>query len=142
MSSDDEIGLTLVQTLSQDDGFARRCIILANADAATIASSILEWSRPLILVDAADMSLEPGECRFFADSEASVIIKTSSASTHGLGLAEGLALARALGFDQPVYILGIQPFDLSPRQGLTSEMSARFSALLSALKNNCFQLLQ
>jgi hydrogenase maturation protease len=140
LSSDDEIGLALVQALSQDAGFAGRCVILESADAATVASMIIEWRRPLILVDAADMNLDPGECRFFADSEASVVIKTSSASTHGLGLAEGLALARALGFDQPVFILGIQPYDLSPRRGLTSEMSARFSALLATLKNACSQL--
>jgi hydrogenase maturation protease len=140
LSSDDEIGLTLVQALSQDAGFAGRCVILESADAATVASLIIEWRKPLILVDAADMNLDPGGYRFFADSEASVILKTSSASTHGLGLAEGLALARALGFDQPVYIFGVQPYDLSPRQGLTSEMSVRFTALLAALKNACSQL--
>jgi hydrogenase maturation protease len=142
LSSDDGIGLALVRSLSQDAEFAGRCVLLDDADAATIASSILEWRRPLILVDAADMNLDPGEHRFFADRDASVILKNSSVSTHGLGLAEGLALARTLGFDQPVYIFGIQPFDLSPRQGLTSEMSARFPALLSALKNACFQLFQ
>jgi hydrogenase maturation protease len=142
LSSDDEIGLALVQSLSQDAGFAGRCVLLANADAATVASSIIEWRRPLILVDAADMNLSPGECRFFADSDASVILKTSSVSTHGMGLAEGLALARTLGFDRPVFIFGVQPFDLSPRQGLTSEMSIRFPALLIALIKACAQSLQ
>ena len=140
ISSDDEIGLALVRSLSQDSGFAKRCVLLESADAATVASSVIEWGRPLILVDAADMDLAPGEYRLFADGDASVILKTSSVSTHGMGLAEGLALARALGFDHPVYIFGIQPFNLSPRQGLSSEMSAQFPALLSALKKACLHL--
>jgi hydrogenase maturation protease len=142
LSSDDEIGLALVDSLSQDAGFAGRCVLLPSADAATVASSIMEWQRPLILVDAADLNLSPGECRFFADRDASVILKTSSVSTHGMGLAEGLALARTLGFDQPAYIFGVQPFDLSPRQGLTAEMLIRFPALLIALKKACTQSLQ
>jgi hydrogenase maturation protease len=142
LSRDDEIGLALVQSLSQDADFTGRCVLLESSDAATVAASILEWRRPLVLVDAADMKLNPGEHRFFSDRDAAVILKNSSVSTHGLGLAEGLALARTLGFDHPVYIFGIQPFDLSPRQGLTSEMSARFPALLFALKKVCSQLLQ
>jgi hydrogenase maturation protease len=142
LSGDDEIGLALVQSLSQEAEFAGRCIIMESADAATVASSLIEWCRPLILVDAADMNLPPGEFRFFVDRDASLILKNSSVSTHGLGLAEGLALARTLGFDRPVYIFGVQPFDLSPRQGLTPEMSARFCALLVALKNACSLPLQ
>lgn len=139
LSGDDEIGLSLVRSLSREAEFSDCCLVLESVDAATVASLIFEWRRPLILVDAADMNLHPGEFRFFPDCEASVILKTSSVSTHGMGLAEGLALARALGFDQPVYIFGIQPYDLSPRQGLTPEMSARFPALLDALKNACSQ---
>jgi hypothetical protein len=64
-------------------------------------------------------------------------LKTSSVSTHGLGLAEGLELARTLGFNQPASIFGIQPFDLSPGQGLTPEMTSRFPLLLAALRETC-----
>jgi hydrogenase maturation protease len=134
LNSDDEIGLALVRDLSREAGWGARCELWEGADAATIASSLIDWRRPVILVDAADMDLAPGECRFFADRDASVIMKSSLVSTHGLGLAEGLQLARTLGFDQSACIFGIQPFDLSPRQGLTPEMKARFPALLSALK--------
>jgi hydrogenase maturation protease len=140
LSSDDEIGLALVSTLSREKGFEKRCLLLESSDAATVAASLIEWNRSIILVDAADMGIHPGEYRFFADSDASVILKTSSVSTHGLGLAEGLELARVLGFDQSVHIFGIQPFDISPRQGLTPEMSARFPLLLDALRNACIQL--
>ena len=135
--SDDEIGLALVRTLSRETEYAARCTLLECADAAMVASSLLEWQRPVVLVDAADMGLAPGEYRFFPDSNAAMALKTSSVSTHGLGLAEGLELARTLGCNQPIRIFGIQPFDLSPKQGLTPEMSALFPSLLTALKNAC-----
>lgn len=141
LNSDDAIGLALVQALSEDAALPLQCVLLESADAATVASALLEWRRRILLVDAADMALDPGEYRFFADRAAALILKDSSASTHGLGLAEGLELARALGLDQPVHIFGIQPFDLSPRQALTPEMAGRFHALLAALKEACLQRL-
>lgn len=135
--SDDEIGLELVRILSGERKYAGRCRLLESADAAMIASSLLEWRCPAILVDAADMELTPGESRFFTDSDASLFLKTSSVSSHGLGIAEGLALARTLGYDQPVGIFGVQPFDLSPKQGLTPQMMERFPSLLAELKSAC-----
>jgi hydrogenase maturation protease len=137
LGSDDAIGLALVEALSRDAELAASCLLLENADAALIAASLLEWGRNVFLVDAADMDLAPGEYRVFSDRDVCMILKTSSVSTHGLGLAEGLELARTLGFDRSVCILGIQPFDLSPRQGLTPEMIARFPSLLSALRAAC-----
>jgi len=138
--SDDEVGLALVRALSREARYNGRCRILEYPDAATVASSLLEWQQPVILVDAADMDLSAGEHRFFADTDASMILKDSSVSTHGLGLAEGLELARTLGFDRPIRIFGVQPFDLSPKQGLTREMSERFPSLLDALKTACSRL--
>jgi hydrogenase maturation protease len=139
LSSDDEIGLALVQSLSQEITLAKHCVLLESADAATVASSLIEWQQPVILVDAADMGIDPGEYRCFADRDASVIMKSSSVSTHGLGLAEGLEIARVLGFDRQACIFGVQPFDLSPRKGMTPEMTARFPSLLKALKNAWMQ---
>ncbi|HTY61168.1 MAG TPA: hydrogenase maturation protease [Acidobacteriota bacterium] len=137
LGHDDAIGLVLVDSLAGEAAFGGCCVLLESADAATVASSLLEWRRPVVLVDAADMNLAPGEYRFFSDKDASVILKTSSVSTHGLGLAEGLELARALGFDQTACVFGVQPFDLSPGQGLTPEMSSRVPLLLAALREAC-----
>jgi hydrogenase maturation protease len=140
--SDDEIGLALVRALSRDADYTNCCILMEYADAAMVASSLMEWHRPVLWVDAADMGLGPGEYRLFSDKEAAMTLKTSSVSTHGLGLAEGLELARTLGYKHPLRIFGVQPFDLSPKQGLTREMSKLFPSLLAALRNSCSRLRQ
>lgn len=138
--SDDEIGLALVRALSREEVYNRHCRLLEGADAAAVASSLLEWQQPVILVDAADMGLVTGAYRFFPDRIATMTLKNSSVSTHGLGLAEGLELARTLGFDHPIHIFGVQPFDLSPKQGLSREMLKLFPFLLDSLKNACSRL--
>jgi hydrogenase maturation protease len=138
--SDDEIGLALVRALGRSEAYAPRCLLLEYADAALVASSLLQWQKPAVLIDAADMGLAPGSYRFFADHRASITLKDSSVSTHGLGLAEGLELARTLGYDFPIRIFGIQPFDLSPKQGLTREMTELFPELLRALEDACSRL--
>ena len=139
-NGDDEIGLALVRALSQDAAWAARCVLWEGTDAAAVTSSLLESGRPILFVDAADMNLVPGEHRAFRDLDASLILKDSSVSIHGFGMAEGLQLARILGFDQPVRIFAVQPFDLCPRLGLTPEMAARFPSLLSSLRAVCSQL--
>lgn len=137
LGRDDAIGLALVGELAMEAAFAPRCLLLESADAATVAASLLDWQCPVILVDAANMGLAPGECRFFSDSDASIILEDSSVSTHGLGLAEGLELARTLGFDQSACIFGVQPFDLSPGQALSPEMTGRFPLLIAELRKVC-----
>jgi hydrogenase maturation protease len=139
-AGDDEIGLALVRALSRDPERAARCRLLECADAAMVATALLEWRQPVLLVDAADMGLAPGSYRLFPESHASLALKTSSVSTHGLSLADGLELARILGFDLPVHIFGVQPFDVSPRRGMTPELTALFPRLLEALKDACVRL--
>ena len=138
LGRDDAIGLALVQALSAEAALEGRCVLLESADAATVASFLLDGLRPVVLVDAADMGLPAGEFRFFPDTDVSLILKTSSVSTHGLGLAEGLALDRTLGYGAEVRIFGVQPFDVSPGRGLTPQMTERFPALLDALRKNCW----
>jgi hydrogenase maturation protease len=134
LGRDDEVGLALVEALARDPNLETRCELLEGADAAVVAAFLIERRAPVILVDAAEMGIPPGEHRLFAEHEAEMVLKSGAVSTHGLGLAEGLALARALGSDQPVQIFGVQPFDLSPGSGLTPEMGAMLPKLLAALR--------
>jgi hydrogenase maturation protease len=135
MGRDDGIGLSLVSDLAADDeALGERCVLLEGADMATLALFLMEQASPVILVDAADMGMAPGAYRLFDEQEARLILRSDSVSTHGFGLAEGLGIARALGFEAPVRIFGAQPFDLSFEPGLTDEMAAQYPELLSALR--------
>ena len=97
LSRDDEIGLALVGALSREPTWTVWCVLLDSADIATVASSLLEWDKSVVLVDAANMGLAPGEFRFFPERDAALFMKDDSVSTHGFGLAGRLAAGEKPG---------------------------------------------
>ncbi|MBF0176692.1 MAG: hydrogenase maturation protease [Magnetococcales bacterium] len=138
---DDAVGLLLVETLSASATRHVRTQVWENADALTLVHDLLELTGPVLVVDCADMGLKGGEWRFLTWQEGRCRYHRSSVSTHGLGMAEALAMARDLGFTHPIHLFGVQPFDLSPFQGLTTEMQGFFSAALQALEATICRLL-
>lgn len=135
-SRDDEIGLRLVEAIAgRGSTSAVECCLWEDADALTLANELLELDRDVVIVDCADMGLASGSWRLFADEAARLRICNDPLSTHGLGLAEALSLARSLGCTNSIRIFGVQPFDLSPVPGLSAQMLAVFPDLLAALEN-------
>jgi hydrogenase maturation protease len=138
---DDAIGLVLVEGLSASpgaDGLATR--LWEDADALTLAGNLLEMDGPVLIVDCADMGLPGGSWRLFAGDSSRWKWHSASVSTHGLGMAEALFIAGGLGFSHPVYVFGVQPFDLSPIPEMTTEMQSLSSEILAALKSEAVRL--
>lgn len=134
-SGDDAIGLCLVEAMAgQAAGSDLECLLWEDADALTLANELLAIERDIIIVDCADLGLAGGSWRFFPLESARLLVRWDALSTHGLGPAEALTLARALGFARGAWIFGVQPFDLSPSPGLSPRMRSSFAALLGALR--------
>ena len=132
VAADDAIGLELAAAARGRPGVA--VLLWEDRDALDLTGALLELDGPVLLLDCADMGLPPGSHRAFAASEARLVPHAAGASTHGFGVADALALAEALGFDAPVRILGVQPFDLRPGvTALSAPLQARWPALLAAL---------
>jgi len=141
-SSDDAIGLWLVDKLVELPVDVRR-EQWEDADALSLAHRLLENPGPLLIIDCAEMGLVGGEWRCFptnATSNIKLSPNSRSISTHGLGLAEALAIAHQLGSTTTVSIFAIQPFELGlrPPSGntLSEAMQARLPQLLKALRKN------
>jgi hydrogenase maturation protease len=79
--------------------------------------------RTLLIVDAAEMRLPPGECRKLSLGELDAVAETS----HGIPLSLLLAPFENL---MDISILGIQPASLEPGLSLSvpAERAARFAA--------------
>jgi len=143
LSRDDAIGLRLLEAYGRQPppaGVVTR--VWADADALTLADNLLESDRPLLLVDCAAMGLEPGHWRLMRTGEITLACHGDALSTHGLGVAEALAIASELGRRSPVHLFGIQPFDTSPGAGLSAGMQRRFAPLLAALGEAVTDLLE
>ncbi len=94
----------------------------------------IEGAERVILIDAADMDEAPGEARTFDAALLENSTKVSFSSVHGIGVAEVLALARSVGVQPQVTILGIQPADIRPRDGLSDALALRVPDYVERVK--------
>jgi hydrogenase maturation protease len=141
-AGDDAIGLILVDQLQERlqrprpgwERAAATCVLWPEADALTVAYDLLALGDGVLLVDCADLGLEPGSARLLAPGEVRVTVKHSPVSVHGIGLAEGLELAARLGFSRPVHLFAVQPADLAPGAPLSAPLRERLPGLLDELE--------
>lgn len=91
------------------------------------------WERAII-VDAALLGREPGEYVRFAPEEAHLVEGLVSLSGHSAGLADTLALARALGRRLPdIVIYGVQPERMDWEEGLSPAVEAALPRLVEEI---------
>ena len=88
---------------------------------------IIQEAPKAIIIDAADMGMEPGSLKKFASGEVVSVRDEGSFSLHQVGLLEVLELARALGHDLEVVIIGVQPETVEPMDGLSPTVQSKVS---------------
>ena len=79
----------------------------------------MEGADVAIIIDAADMGLEPGAVRVFSPEEADIELMQNMASLHQIGLADVLQIGGLTGPMPEVRIIGIQPEEIAPGTGLS-----------------------
>jgi len=137
---DDGVGIQVVRALAEKplpDG-------VEAIDAGTGGLDLLfdlEEADRVVLVDAAEMGQAPGEVRVFDAAILDGKTEVRFTSLHGFGVAEVVALGRAVGVEPRMTIVGIQPADVSPGEGLSPALAARLPEYLAlaegALRASC-----
>ena len=97
---------------------------------------LLEGYERVIIIDAADMDLQPGQWRRFSPDTAE--LKSSEnklrGTLHAAGLAEALVLAGALDLLPPTLIIyGIQPEKIDWSDNLSQPLQAALPDLVNAI---------
>lgn len=131
LRGDDGAGPSVVAALSQMD-LPPHVELIDGGTPGLETVLLFEGYERVIIVDVADMGLEPGQWRRFTPDTAE--IKTDenklSGTLHAAGLAEALVLAEALGMlPEEVVIYGIQPKQLDWSEGLTAPLQAALPLL-------------
>lgn len=133
LRGDDGIGPRTVEQLKQH-GLP---VEVEALDAGTAGFDLLYWldgRRRVIIVDAADVGLEAGQFARFTPEQVELKGAAEGAGSHQAGLAEVLALARALQRPLPeIVIFGVQPGSLEWATGLTAEVEAAVPLLVRAV---------
>ncbi len=90
-----------------------------------------EWER-IVIVDAAELGLEPGQFARFTLAE--IKLRDDCFSSHSAGLGEVIMLASALGRRIPeIVVFGVQPAEIGWGEGLSQAVEAAIPALSDAI---------
>ncbi|MDH4322094.1 MAG: hydrogenase maturation protease [Desulfobulbaceae bacterium] len=131
--TDDAVGLHLVAGWQAAAGGPVATELWEDVDGAAVAHRLVELACPVLLVDCAELGLPGGAFRLLDGGKVQEMATRSVVSTHGIGLAEGMQLAAALGHAQPLWVFGVQPFAVSMGETLSPAMAAQLPGLRQAM---------
>ena len=138
LRKDDGIGPRVIEEL-EARGLPEGVVTLDGGTGGLDLLRVLEEWDDVVVVDAADMDESTGgraagEFVRFNPMQVELSESRDGLSLHHAGLAEVLALARALDRPLPsIVIIGVQPRDIGWGEGLSEEVEAQLPALLDAV---------
>jgi len=95
----------------------------------------MEGAERAIIVDAADMGLEPGSIRVLSPEQLELEGVGPIASLHQISLNDVLELGRLTGMEAEVIIVGIQPAEIAPGTGLTVQVGQAVAEAVAKVKS-------
>lgn len=97
-------------------------LINAGGDPLRIAQEIPELDLAIV-IDSADMGLQPGEIRTLSVGEAIFSYQQNLLSDHGIGLGQVIKIVQTMGMADRLCLVGIQPFVVAPSPSLSEKMA-------------------
>lgn len=129
---DDGIGPEIIRRLSERHNL--NCDIYdGGTDGLALLDKLQEY-KSAIIIDAVNMSAEPGTVHVFTPEEAIIKINSDTLSTHGYGIAEVIKLMEELHIKTKLKIIGIQPEDISFGEGLTEKIKSKIQDILDIVE--------
>lgn len=135
---DDGLGLVVLDRLlalaPDDDALARADVVEESGEPVALISRWAGYDS-VIMIDAVSSGGEPGQLHRIECSGGNWDVGRSSAraSTHGLGVAEAVALGRTLDrLPQRLIVLGLETADVSQGEGLSAPVAASLQGLVDA----------
>jgi hydrogenase maturation protease len=124
LQGDDGVGCHVVQTIDPrrlpDD-----VEVLEGGTPGVGLVNLFEGRARVIIVDAAEMGQAPGQVIRFKPEQVTLTGSTARFSLHRTGLADALALMRALGLTLPeIVVFGVQPARVGWGESLSPEVQA------------------
>ena len=135
LRGDDGVGTAVIQAL-QSESLPPDVDLVDGGTAGLEIVLLLKEYRRVIVVDAADMGVQPGEWQHFSGDTAVISTNKGSISgtLHGAGFAEALALAEALETTPAeLTFFGVQPERVGWTEGLSATVAMAVSPVCQAI---------
>ncbi len=121
---DDGVGSVVLDRIGEENLFPGADTFDAHTDALSLIDRF-DAGQMHVIIDAAEMGLEPGQVADFAPGEVKMRIRSDHLSMHGFGLAETFELARQLGsMPEKVRIIGVEPERIEINTGLSGAVAS------------------
>ncbi len=129
LMGDDGIGPRLIVEL-RSRGASGADLIDLGTGGIRLVHELSRYDR-VILIDAADMGLDPGEHRIFSPEDAVSVKFNRGYSLHDWDLMRSIEISRELGEAPPsITIFAIQPRSIGQGEGLSLEIDERIDLYL------------
>ena len=136
---DEGIGVRLAERIDRHHAFSPEVDIVDGGTRGFALLPYLEQAEQLLVLDAVDMDLSPGEVTVLEDEAVPRWLVTRKLSLHQTSFAELLALAAFRGtLPDKVIILGVQPADLTYGEPLSPLLEQQ----LPKLEERCLAILR
>ncbi len=132
LRGDDGVGPGVIEKMSLQN--LPDCRLVA-ADVTGL--DLVKYFRPderIIIIDAAEMGAEPGTIRVFSVADLEHARFVAMTSTHGMGLFETLKLAQAVGYNNQIWIIGVQVQTCSYQPGLSDKVERAIERIEEIIK--------
>ena len=134
LRGDDGVGTAVLTLLSAYPIIPPGVVLLDGGTPGLETVLLLEGYEKVIMIDAADMGLEPGEWRRFSSAKLAAQEANLTGTLHQAGLAEALELADALNMlPNKVVIFGVQPGEIGWEPGLSVGVETAVSEVCKAV---------
>jgi hydrogenase maturation protease len=131
---DDGVGAAVLDRIRQDEVFPGAELVDVHTDALALLDYLAVGEKNVV-VDAAQMGLEPGSAVGFRPDEVRLKIKSDHLSMHGFGLAEAFDLAGRLDkMPADVLIVGVEPERIEINQGLSDVVNKAVPRVISIIQ--------
>ena len=118
LRGDDGVGPAVLDRLRGMELPENVGLVDAGADPLNAVGHIMNAEK-VVIIDAAGMNRAPGYVALLRPENLRAVANAVPCSTHMYGLAEGIELARAVGFKPDISIIGIQPENTGAAEGLS-----------------------
>jgi hydrogenase maturation protease len=131
---DDGVGSVVLDRIGEENLFPDAEIFDAHTDALSLLDRLVPGELNVV-IDAAQMGLEPGQVAGFYPHEARLKIQSDHLSMHGFGLAETFTLAERLGkLPERVLIIGVEPERIEINCGLSPAVARAVPQVISIIQ--------
>lgn len=133
--SDDAIGIKIIEEIKDDPAFKDIDIIDGGTSGIDLIFYLKE-SKRVIIVDAVDAGQDIAEIIKITpeDIQDKSLGVLNSYSLHNLGLGDVIGIAKKLGIEDRLVILGIKPKSMEYGEKLTPEIEKKIPYIIEELK--------